>query len=218
MQSQRFRRVLVLAPHTDDGEIGCGGALCRFAEEGHRVYYAALSHRPPSLPPGMPEDVLRRELLRAAEVLGIPGENVFLFDFPVRSFSAARQEILSAIVDLRDRIGPDLVFLPSPGDMHQDHETVAREGLRVFRKCTLLGYEEPWNNVTFQTRGFIPLEERHIAKKVEALLCYRSQRHRIYLNEDFVRSLAVTRGVQIGVPYAEAFEVLRWVLGKGPLP
>ena len=43
-------------------------------------------------------------------------------------------------------------------------------------------------------------------------MCYTSQLDRFYANENFVRSLAVTRGTQIGAPYAEAFEVVRWVI------
>jgi predicted nucleic acid-binding protein len=84
--------------------------------------------------------------------------------------------------------------------------------LRAFKKCTIFGYEQPWNNITFDTTAFIRLEERHIAKKVEALNCYESQKDRIYLNEEFIRSLARTRGVQINSRYAEAFEVIRWII------
>lgn len=37
------KRVLVLAPHTDDGEFGCGGTITKLINEGHEVYYAAFS-------------------------------------------------------------------------------------------------------------------------------------------------------------------------------
>jgi len=75
-----------------------------------------------------------------------------------------------------------------------------------------LGYEIPWNNITFHTQSFIKLEERHIIKKIEALKAYKSQQGRFYANEEFIRSLAITRGTQISVKYAEAFEVIRWVM------
>ena len=106
---------------------------------------------------------------------------------------------------------PDLVFIPSPNDLHQDHKVIAEEGIRAFKKSTILGYEMPWNNISFNTISFIPLEERHIKKKIDALRCYETQRYRSYLSEDFIRSLARTRGTQIEVEYAEAFEVIRWV-------
>ena len=68
----------------------------------------------------------------------------------------------------------------------------------------MLGYEVPWNNLSFDTTSFVFLEEEDVAKKVEALRCYRSQSKRPYANEEFIRSLARTRGTQIGARYAEA--------------
>ena len=94
---------------------------------------------------------------------------------------------------------------------HQDHITVMKETLRAFKMCTILGYEQPWNNITFNTLSFVPLKEKHIKTKIEALKSYQTQKHRKYLNEDFIRGLAHTRGTQIEEEYAEAFEVIRWV-------
>jgi len=70
----------------------------------------------------------------------------------------------------------------------------------------------PWNNIAFNTRAFSVVDDNHIQKKINALEKYETQKQRTYLNPDFIRSLATTRGVQIGVKYAEAFEVIRWML------
>ena len=102
--------------------------------------------------------------------------------------------------------------MPSVNDIHQDHHTVAQEGIRAFKFSSILAYEVPWNNLTFHTSSFCILEERHINKKVEALNEYKSQAHRPYANEEFIRSLARTRGVQINAKYAECFDVVRWIL------
>ena len=51
---------------------------------------------------------------------------------------------------------------------------------------------------------FVTLEERHIEQKVAALACYKTQTFRHYANAEFIRSLAVTRDAQIGVPLAGA--------------
>ncbi|MHA2429346.1 MAG: PIG-L family deacetylase, partial [Candidatus Hermodarchaeia archaeon] len=61
----------------------------------------------------------------------------------------------------------------------------------------------------------IILEKRHVEKKIDALRCYKSQYHRKYLDEEFIWSLARTRGTQIEGLYAEAFEVLRFVINAG---
>jgi LmbE family N-acetylglucosaminyl deacetylase len=215
LEADAMGNVLVLAPHTDDGEIGCGGTIARCVEDGVDVYYVAFSTARSSVRPGFPKNVLETEVRKAAGVLGIPEERLILFDYPVRRFSECRQEILDDLIRLREEIQPAVVFVPSVNDVHQDHQVVAREGVRAFKRHTLLGYEEPWNNVVFETRCFIPLEERHVEKKIEALRCYESQRHRTYLDERFLRALAVTRGTQVEGGYAEAFEVLRWVMRKG---
>ena len=57
----------------------------------------------------------------------------------------------------------------------------------------------------------MPLEKRHVDKKVEALQKYKSQKHRVYLNKEFIYGLAKARGTQIKREYAEAFEVVRYV-------
>ena len=207
-----FNPVLVLAPHTDDGEIGCGGTIARFIEEGKEVHYVAFSTARTSVRPEFPSNILEIEVKKATTILGIPPEQLHLFDFPVREFPDHRQAILQKLIDLRGQLNPDLVLLPSPTDIHQDHQVVANEGLRAFKSHTILGYELPWNNIVFATRCFIPLESRHIKLKIRALKAYQSQMHRSYLDGDFIRSLARTRGTQIEGQYAEAFEVLRWVI------
>lgn len=207
-----FNRVLILAPHTDDGEFGCGGTIARFLQEGKEVYYIAFSTSEKSVPKGLPRDILKQEVREATGELGIPPKNLKLYDYAVRDFPACRQEILEDLIVIKKEINPDLVFLPSLNDLHQDHLTIANEGLRAFKNISILGYEIPWNNLTFRTSSFIALQESHLMKKVNALKKYRSQSFRHYANEQFVRSLALTRGTQIGVPLAESFDVIRLFL------
>jgi LmbE family N-acetylglucosaminyl deacetylase len=207
-----FKKALILAPHTDDGEFGCGGTIAKMVESGTEVYLAAFSACEQSVLKKFPPDILIGELKRATVKLGIPPENLFLFDYQVRIFSERRQDILQTIIDLRHKINPDVVFMPSLDDIHQDHYTIAQEGLRAFKFCTILTYEMPWNNITFETSSFVILEEKHIQKKIDALKEYESQAHRPYSNEEFIRSLARTRGVQVNTTYAETFNVIRWIL------
>ena len=47
---QSIQTVLILAPHTDDAELGCGGTIARFLEEGKKIYVAAFSTARASLP------------------------------------------------------------------------------------------------------------------------------------------------------------------------
>lgn len=204
-------RVLVLAPHTDDGELGCGGTISRMVEEGREVYYAAFSTAAESVPPPFPPDILEKEVRQGTKVLGIPVANLLVYKYKVRHLPHMRQEILEELVRMKREIDPGTVFLPSAQDLHQDHQTVHIEGLRAFKTVTVLGYELPWNNLSFDYRHFCVLTRAHVETKIAALRCYQSQQHRPYTQEEFIRSWARTRGGQIMVEYAEAFDVLRWV-------
>jgi N-acetylglucosamine malate deacetylase 1 len=206
------KTVLILAPHTDDGEFGCGGSIARFLQEGNEVFYAAFSMAEESVPPQFPKDILETEVRSATKELGINPSNLRLYKYRVRRFATERQEILEDLVKLNSELNPDLVFMPAIHDLHQDHTTIACEGLRAFKKTSILSYEMPWNNMNFATQSFIVFTEKELTKKILALNCYNSQKGKSYVSEEFIRSLAITRGVQIGQRYAEVFEVIRWIL------
>lgn len=212
MKNNSGKKILILAPHTDDGELGCGGSISKYIEEQNEVFYVAFSLCKNSLPMGLADNTLEIEVKAATKILGIKEENLILFDFEVRKFKENRQEILEELIMLRNKINPDLVFLPCSTDIHQDHQTIYDEGVRAFKQTSILGYEMPWNNISLQTTSFIKLNDVHIETKVKALEAYLSQKHRTYLNSNFIKSLATTRGVQIGHQYAEAFEVIRWII------
>jgi LmbE family N-acetylglucosaminyl deacetylase len=203
---ENWQRALVLAPHTDDGEFGCGGTMARLVEAGCEVRYHAFSIATRSLP-----DTLAREVAEATAELGIPAESLTVHDFDVRTFPERRQDILELLVALWEEWLPDVVFQPSLHDVHQDHRTVAEEGLRAFKRTTILGYEIPWNNFDFAYQWYGALEERHVERKIAALGHYASQQHRRYANAEYVRNLARMHGVNVNREYAEVFQVYRVV-------
>jgi LmbE family N-acetylglucosaminyl deacetylase len=206
------QRILVLAPHTDDGEFGCGATINKFIEEGKEVYMAAFSACEQSVLKEFPKDILITEVREATTVLGIKPENLSLYSYEVRTFNYHRQEILDDLIKLREKIKPDLVLMPTLTDVHQDHHTIATEGLRAFKFTSILCYELPWNNLSFNSTSFVLVSENNLQKKIDALAKYRSQAHRPYANEELIRSVCRTRGVQISCRYAEAFEVVRWIV------
>lgn len=206
------KNILVLAPHTDDGEFGCGASIAKFKRDGAKVTYVAFSSCEESLPKDCNANQLKEELFLATKTLGIHHEDVILFDFKVRFFPRDRQEILEKLVQLNRRLKPDLIFMPSLNDTHQDHLTIAQEGFRAFKKTTILGYEVPWNNRAFPTTCFIEISDQDLDAKAQAISCYKSQKFRNYANQDYLRSLAITRGSQVGKKLSESFEVIRLML------
>tara|TARA_B100002051_G_scaffold33174_1_gene26161 strand:- start:3780 stop:4550 length:771 start_codon:yes stop_codon:yes gene_type:complete len=194
------KKALVLSPHTDDAELGCGGTIAKLIEEGwavHVIYFSAVKTRFPQLV---------NEAENSAKILGMSYE---ILDFNTRYFPRDRQEILQVLHDYSRKENYNLVFTPTTTDIHQDHGVVTTEAKRVFRKCTLLGYELPWNNLDVSLNCFIPLEKRHIKKKISALECYNTQKKHPYFDKKFLESVVKMRGVQLSTPFAEGFETIK---------
>lgn len=122
---------------------------------------------------------------------------------------------MEELIKIREEFNPQIVIGPSLNDFHQDHQVVANEMIRAFKtKSSVICYELPWNHITFNTQLFIKMKKEHISKKCEMLKNYNSQlvKKKAYFSEEFIYGLAKTRGVQCDSDYAEAFEVIRWMI------
>ena len=208
-------KILVLSPHTDDVELGCGGGIAKFISEGHNILWVVFSTAEESLPEDLPKDTLKKEFLSVMNGQGLKEDNYRVFNFKVRTLHEHRQEILEKLINLRGNFKPQMVIGPSLNDFHQDHQVVANEMVRAFKTTSsIICYELPWNHITFNTQLFIKLKKEHIVKKCEMLKNYKSQltKGKTYFSEEFIYGLAKTRGVQCDSEYAEAFEVIRWMM------
>ena len=204
-----YENILILSPHTDDGELGAGGTINRFIKQGSVVNYVAFSSCEESVPEGLDKNILRKEVFQATKRLGIPSGNVRVFNYRVRHFPNSRQEILEDLINIRKEEKYDLVLLPSTTDIHQDHKTISEEGIRAFKNTNIMGYELNWNQLVSRNTCFIKLSLENVEAKIEAIRMYRSQYGRGYCKDDYLASLLKVRGAQVGVPYAECFEVIR---------
>jgi LmbE family N-acetylglucosaminyl deacetylase len=200
-------RILILAPHTDDGELGCGASLAKYIAAGKVVMYVAFSTCQQSLSRDLPADTLVNECKAATAELGI--RELQILDYPVRHFTEHRQAILEDLVRINKAWEPQTVFVPAEHDLHQDHQVIYAEGLRAFKNCNLLGYELPWNNVRFSPTYFEKVSENDLLLKQKSLQEYKSQAARSYMQPDFIKSLATVRGMQSRTMFAEAFELYR---------
>lgn len=206
------KNILVLAPHIDDGEFGCGATLSRLVEEGCTVQYVAFSDCKESLPAGLSADTLRHELIQAVSFLGINSSQVEVLDFSVRHFPRDRQQALQQLIDIKKTYQPDIIFTPCTADVHQDHQVVTAEAIRAFKDRTILGYELPWNCLQLPSQMIVEVTEQQLQAKIKAVECYQSQAHRPYHNEAYIKAMATTRGLRVNKRYAEAFEPIRIVV------
>ena len=219
-----FRRVLAIGAHADDVELGCGGTVHRARRVGADVHVLCFSAHAPWF-----EDTghdVETEWHASCDRLGVETDSREIHDFlgcRDDDFQRRRSRVLELIERARDAFEPDCVLVHASTDTNQDHAQVHAETLRACKRhATVLGYEFPNNQLSFDGRAHVLLEEEDVIAKTSALACYRSLREQweqrneryglstvSYLDSVAVDALATTRGIQAGARYAECYEVLR---------
>ena len=199
-------RVLFLGAHPDDIELGCGALLHQMVRH-TEVLCVTLSDNQKN--PDLKQ--VKNEHLDAMAVLGVPEERIVLGPFTTRVFPDARQEILEYFLSLRRDFKPDLIFVHSKHDVHQDHLTMTDEALRAFRGITVLGFDVVRSSYGFFPHFIVEVTEEDVNKKIEALACYETYRDRYYFNSELTRSIMVRHGALAERPFAEGFDILRIV-------
>jgi LmbE family N-acetylglucosaminyl deacetylase len=200
------KRVLLLGAHPDDIELGCGALLHHVIKETD-VLCVTLSDNQKNL------DLknIKEEHYVSMAILGVPKEKIVFGPFTTRVFPDARQEILEYFLKLRKDFSPDLIFVHSKQDVHQDHNTMTEEALRAFRGITVLGFDVVRSSYGFFPHFLVEVTEEDVNKKIEALSQYKTYRDRYYFNSELTRSIMVRHGALAECPFAEGFDILRIV-------
>lgn len=199
--------ILVLSPHTDDIELGCGGSLTKWVEEGHNLLIVVFSLCEDSILDRFDDKITEREFKSSMKELR---SEYKIYPFQVRTFPECRQHILESLIKLKKGFKPDLVVGTSLNDTHQDHKTIAEEMRRAFR-CSVISYEMPYTTLNFNPQYYIALDKKHLENKMRLLSNYKSQieKGKAIWTQEYQFGLAKIRGAQIDKEYAEAFEVIR---------
>src|SRR5688500_13498891 len=114
--------VLIIAPHPDDEVLGCGGTIAHLAREGRKVTVAIVTKGTPLFPASQVRQV-RAEARRACATLKV--KDLRFLDLPVTTLHLIPKSKLNTVfIELIRATNPETVFLPSPGDRHEDHRQV----------------------------------------------------------------------------------------------
>ena len=199
-------RVCFIGAHPDDIEIGAGALIAQIASK-TELLCVTLSDNQKN--PALKN--LVEEHYRSMDVLGVPREKVVLGQFETRRFPHARQEILEYLIDLNRQFRPDIVFVHTKADIHQDHGTVTEEALRAFRGTTVLGFDVIRSSYGFFPNFLVEVSAEDVEKKIAALSEYRTYDSRYYFNPEITRATLIRHGALAERPYAEGFDILRIV-------
>jgi N-acetylglucosamine malate deacetylase 1 len=200
------KRVLFLGAHPDDIELGCGALIHNIAKK-TEILCVTLSDNQKN--PNLKN--VKDEHIKSMRILGVPEKKVLFGPFTTRIFQDSRQEILEYFLKLRREFKPDLIFVHSIQDVHQDHNTMTDEALRAFRGITVLGFDVVRSSYGFFPHFLVEVTEEDVDKKIEALSQYETYKDRYYFNAELTRSIMVRHGALAEVAFAEGFDILRIV-------
>jgi len=204
-------RILYVGAHPDDIELGAAGSIIKDNTHSSVVkqYVATFSKCGENSGLGFTAEELVSDMKNSMKVVGIPWENVTMFDLPNTRLPEYEYEIRRSLERLRDMYQPNVVYFPSEHDLHQDHISIAYACMRAFRgEEELRCYEIDSTTNRFNPNLYINIREQ-MDNKVEALMCYSTQLAPRNYYEGYWRAKALLRGQKVGLQYAEAYEILR---------
>ena len=216
----------IISPHPDDETLGCGGTILRYHAEADSVHWIIVT--------GMTEEQgFSTHLIgeRQKEIDTVAS----LYDFTAvhnlnlpttRLDTIPTGEIVSMLGALFNEIKPDTIYLPNRSDVHSDHRIVFNSAwscCKAFRYPFInrvLMYETlsetdsmpPFPESAFLPNSFVDISDC-LEKKLEIMHHYKNeiQKHPFPRSEQNIRALATLRGATVGIPFAEAFVLLKEV-------
>jgi LmbE family N-acetylglucosaminyl deacetylase len=201
-------KVCFIGAHPDDIELGCGALISQIAPHAE-VVCLTLSDNQKN--PALVNVV--QEHRRSMAILGVQPENVVVGEFETRRFPQARQEILEYLIEFGRQHHPEIVFVHTRADLHQDHATITEEALRAFRGMTVLGFDVIRSSYGFFPNFLVEVSEVDVQRKLDALSEYKTYAGKYYFNPEVTRATLIRHGALAERPYAEGFDILR-VIGS----
>jgi N-acetylglucosamine malate deacetylase 1 len=187
---------LIIAPHADDEALGCASVL----DDNTWVFIVTINRE------------------RENETLYEALEFEFSYSFGYHTQNGLDfSKVVNDVEEWMNFVKPEKIFIPHPG-YHQDHQVTYDACLAALRPHDknffvkkVLVYEGIhdflWSDRVFIPNYFIPLD---VEKKVKAFSYYESQM-KAHRDIESIKRIASLRGMQSGLPFAEAFQIKRWV-------
>jgi LmbE family N-acetylglucosaminyl deacetylase len=202
--------LLCLGAHSDDIEIGCGGAMLQLLADhpGSRVRWVVFAA------PGDREREARESA--AAFLAGAGTSRVDVEQYRESYFPSVSAQIKDSFERLKAEVKPDLIFTHRLEDRHQDHRVIAELAWNTFRNHLIAQFEiAKYEGDLARPNCFVPLSRAVAERKVE-LLCthFASQLSRSWFSPDTFHGLMSLRAVECNAPEgrAEAFHLDKLVL------
>ena len=228
MKSLKNEKLLVIAPHSDDEVLGCGGLISKIKKEGGKVFVLIFNLGFEKNDTKESQDKRKQEVKEAMNALKVDDyhlvhekadDNRDLDAKPLHSLI----EIIESTSNVSlEKISPTIVAIPTIFSHHQDHVHVHNACIAALRPIStpissvVLSYEAPehsrWSSSgVFEPNFFVEIDDV-IENKIMAFSKYSSQIRLGGRDADSIRNQAKYRGQEVGKNLCEAFYVHRFIL------
>jgi LmbE family N-acetylglucosaminyl deacetylase len=200
----KLKKVFFFGAHPDDVELGASGLMMRLIDKNIAIKSIVFSNCEEQ--PG--NEGITEEWKNSMKKLGV--KDCKMYEFPNTRLPKHSDDIREILEKLK-REKPSLIVTHSLHTIHQDHKTISTECERVFRNTSMICFEDVKSTPNFYPKLFVELTSEEVKRKIDLLMGFKTQLRRYYHKPEIIRSLLIYRGAQVGVKYAEAFEVVRLV-------
>ena len=228
MNNLKNEKLLVIAPHSDDEVLGCGGLISKIKKEGGKVFVLIFNLGFEKNDTKESQDKRKQEVKEAMNALKVDDyhlvhekadDNRDLDAEPLHSLI----EVIESTSNVSlEKISPTIVAIPTIFSHHQDHVHVHNACIAALRPIStpvssvVLSYEAPehsrWSSSgVFEPNFFVEIDNV-IENKIMAFSKYSSQIRLGGRDADSIRSQAKYRGQEVGKNLCEAFYVHRFIL------
>lgn len=221
-----MRNVIVISAHPDDEVLGVGGTLLKHMKKGDSIYWLISTNVFESQ--GFTKERIesrQKEVEKVAERLGV--KKIFKLDYPTMSLSSS--SIISMtpkISDIFKEVEPEIIYTLNRSDAHSDHRITfdaviaCTKSFRYPFVKQVLMYEcisETEFAAVLPEKAFLPNYyvdiTEYLEEKIEIMKIYESEidEHPFPRSLQNIKALATFRGASVGVVYAEAFQLIKYI-------
>lgn len=221
-----LKQIVVISAHPDDEIIGAGGTLLKHVSKGDHVHWIIVTNVTGG--GGFAEERIESRQIEIDKVARSVGfASVHKLDYPTMQLTPASLiSLIPKISDLFSQIKPEIIYCLNRSDAHSDHRVV----FDAVMACTksfrypfikqVLMYEcisetefaPALPEKAFMPNYFVDVSET-LKQKLEIAAIYESEfaDHPFPRSIENITALATFRGASVGVRYAEAFQLLKYI-------
>ncbi len=218
-----MNKVLVISPHPDDETLGCAGTLLSHKNDGCDIHWVIMTSMPSEENPSRLNE-RKKEIEEVKNTFGFKSVQELNLETS-KLDSMPLSKIIDKLSKIMSECSPDIIYIPYRYDAHTDHRVTFdaisactksfRSGVkivRVYETISETGFSLD-NSRQFSPNTWVNITN-FLDRKLQIMNIYKSEisNHPFPRSEESIKSLAILRGSQSGLEYAEAFITLKHII------